>query len=258
MKEKEEQQEDEAGDLDEQWKEGETGEIGDVITEQTGSNKPSEPKPKHPCGGKKRTEVAQEQLEEEDDEYEERTVESTRKRKVVGCINTQEAAEFQNFIKDKMEELLHEMKIGKDIINPMKRFIRALKLQYDQIHLFENNGVANMEEIVDTILDTKGTAWRKALEGKEIIDEDEYNLIIDCCMESCLFQEGSLHLKLDETVFGQETEEGKQRIMQKCASLFRNVEKAHQVNLDVAQDLKDLANMVKEPEIFAKITQAAT
>ena len=115
-----------------------------------------------------------------------------------------------------------------------------------------------MEEIVDTILDTKGIAWRKALEGKEIVDEDEYNLIIDCCMEPCLFQEGSLHLKLDETVFGQETEEGKQRIMQKCASLFRNVEKAHQVNLEVARDLKDLANMVKEPEIFAKITQAAT
>ena len=116
MKEKEEQQEDEAGDLDEQWKEGET-EIEDVIMEQTGSNKPSEPKPKNPCGGKKRTEVAQEQLEEENDEYEERMEESTRKRKVVGCINTQVAAEFQYFIKDKMEELVQDMKTGKDIIN---------------------------------------------------------------------------------------------------------------------------------------------
>ena len=47
MKEKE-QQEDEAGDLDEQQKEGEAGEIGDLIMEQTGSNKPSEPKPKNP------------------------------------------------------------------------------------------------------------------------------------------------------------------------------------------------------------------
>ena len=83
-------------------------------------------------------------------------------------------------------------------------------MQYDKIHLFENNGAANTEEIVDVIPDTKGITWRKALEGKEIIDVDEYNLIIDCCMESRLFQEGSLHLKLDETVFRQETEEGKQ------------------------------------------------
>ena len=34
-----------------------------------------------------------------------------------------------------------------------------------------------MEEIVDMILDTKGIAWGKALEGTEITDVDEYNLI---------------------------------------------------------------------------------
>ena len=139
-----------------------------------------------------------------------------------------------------MKELVDEMKAEKDIINPVQRFIRALKVQYDKIHLFQNNGAVNTEEIVDMILDTKGIAWRKALEGKEIVDVDEYNLIIDCCMESHLFQEGSLHLKLDETVFAQETEEGKQRIMQKCASLFGNIEKAHQVNLEVARDLRRL------------------
>ena len=137
-----------------------------------------------------------------------------------------------------MEEFIDEMKAEKDIINLVRRFIRELKVQYDKIHLFENNGAANMEEIVGMIPDTKGIAWRKALEGKEIINADEYNLIINCCMESHLFQDGSLHLKLDETVFGQETEEGKQQIMQKCASLFGNIEKAHQVNLEVACDLK--------------------
>ena len=87
---------------------------------------------------------------------------------------------------------------------------------------------------------------------------DEYNLIIDCCMEWHLFQEANLHLKLDEMVFRQETEEGKQQIVQKCASLFGNVEKAHQVNLQVAWDLKDLANMIREPEVFSKMAQAAT
>ena len=136
--------------------------------------------------------------------------------------------------------------------------MRALKVQYVKIHLFENNGAENTEEIVDKIPDTKGIAWRKVLDGKEIIDMDEYNLIIDCCMEMRLSQEGSLHLKLDKTVFCQETEEGKQWIMQKCASLFGNIEKAHQVSLEVACDLKDLANMIKEPEIFSKIAQAAT
>ena len=143
--------------------------------------------------------------------------------------------EFQSFIKSKMEELIEEMKSSKELINPVRRFIRALKLQYDAIHLFENNGTANTEDIVSTIPDTKGIAWRKALDGKEVVDADKYNKIVDYCMKSWLFQEGTLHLKLDEMVFGQETDEVKERIMQKSASLFEieNVEKTHQANLDV-------------------------
>ena len=39
-------------------------------------------------------------------------------------------------------------------------------------------------------------------------------------MESHLFQEGNLHLKLDKTVFGPETDEIKEQVMQKCASLY--------------------------------------
>ena len=84
-----------------------------------------------------------------------------------------------------------------------------MKLQYDKIHLFKNNGAANTEDIVNTIMDTKGVAWRKSLEGKEILDVEEYNRIADLCMESCLFQEGNLHLKLNETVFRPETDNQK-------------------------------------------------
>ena len=99
-KEKEEQQEDETGKLDKQQEENETGELGDLIVVQMGSNKPRETKPKNPCGGKKGVEAVQEQPEEDEKEYEEGTEESTRKRKVIGCINPQEAAKFQNFVKD--------------------------------------------------------------------------------------------------------------------------------------------------------------
>ena len=136
--------------------------------------------------------------------------------------------------------------------------IRSLKLQYDKIHLFENNRAANIEEIVNTIHNTKGIAWQKSLEGKEIVDAEDYNTIIELCMESCLFQEGSLHHKINEQVFGPETDEIKEQIMQKCTSLFENIKKVHQVNLVVARDLKDLSNLIKEPEVFSRIVQAAT
>ena len=248
MKVKEEKQEDK------------TGKLKDLVVEAnkpTGSSKPKEPKTRNPQGGKKKQEMIGEEFGEEEEDKE-KTEETMRKRKVVGCINLQEAAEFQNFVKDKMEELVEEMRGEKNLVSPVQKLIRSLKLQYDKVHLFENNGAVNTEDIVNTIHDTKGIAWRKSLEGKEIVDAEEYNMIIEMCMESHLFQEGNLHLNLDDTVFGQETDEIKEKIMQKCASLFENVEKAHHVNLAVAKDLKDLANMIKEPYVFSRVAQAAT
>ena len=200
-------------------------------TQAKGGSKAKELKKPH--GSKGKAEAVQEQIDGEEEKYEERVERLLRKRKI-GCINPPEVEEFQSFIKSKMEDLVNEMKSNKDLINPVRKFIRALKLQYDVIHLFKNNGAANTEDIVGTIPDTKGIAWRKALDGKELVDADEYNKIVDCCMESRLFQEGTLHLKLDEMVFGQETDEVKEHIMQKCASLFENVEKAHQANLSIA------------------------
>ena len=46
--------------------------------------------------------------------------------------------------------------------------------------------------------------------------------------------------------------------MQNCTSLFDNVGKAHQINLAVARDLKDLSTLIKEPKEFSRIAQAAT
>ena len=215
-----------------------------------GGRKPK--KDKKDRGSKRKPEQAE--IEEEEDEEREGVV----AKKVHGCINPQEVEGIQNFVKSKMEELVDEIKSMKDLINPVRKFIRALKVEYDVIGLFESNGVANTEDIVDTIPDTKGIAWQKALDGKEMIDGDEYNKIIDCCMDAKLFQEGTLHLGLDEMVFGEETDEVKELIMPKCASLFENVEKAHQANLNVAWDLKDLAKIVKDPEVFSHIAQAAT
>ena len=122
--------------------------------------------------------------EEFEEEEEEKKEETARKRKAVGCINLQEAAEFQRFVNDRMAELLEEMRSEKNLINPVRKLIRSLKLQYDKVHLFENNGAANTEDIVSTIHDTKGIAWRKLLEGKEIINTEDYNMIIEMCMES--------------------------------------------------------------------------
>ena len=103
-------------------------------------------------------EAVQQEIDEEEEEYEERAEGSSRKRRM-GCINPQEAEEFQGFIKTRMEDLVNEMKSNKDLINPVRKFIRALKVQYDVIHLFENNGTANTEDIICTIPDTKGIVW---------------------------------------------------------------------------------------------------
>ena len=41
-----------------------------------------------------------------------------------------------------------------------------------------------MEEIVQTIHDSKGMAWQKYLEGKEILDAEDYNMIVEATVHS--------------------------------------------------------------------------
>ena len=87
---------------------------------------------------------------------------------------------------------------------------------------------------------------------------EDYNTIIELTIQSHLFQEGSLHNKIDNQILGPETEETKAKIMEKCTSLFNNVTKVHQINLAVATDLKELSMLIKELEVFSRIVHAAT
>ena len=116
-----------------------------------GGRKPK--KDKKDCGSKRKLEKAE--IEEEEDEEREGVV----VEKICGCINPQEAEGFPNFIKNKMEEMVDEMKNMKNLINLVRKFIQALKVEYDVIGLFESNGAANMEDIVNMILDMKGLVW---------------------------------------------------------------------------------------------------
>ena len=122
-----------------------------AVTGMKGGRKPKKDKKYH--GSKRKPEQAE--IEEEEDEEREGVVVT----KVRGCINPQEVEGFPNFVKSKMEEIVDEMKSMKDLINPVRKFIWALKVEYDIIGLFESKGAANMEDIVDTIPDTKGIAW---------------------------------------------------------------------------------------------------
>ena len=46
--------------------------------------------------------------------------------------------------------------------------------------------------------------------------------------------------------------------MVRCTSLFENVARVHKVNKAVMQDLKELATIIKDPEVFSKKAHAAT
>ena len=121
-----------------------------------------------------------------------------------------------------------------------------------------HNHTADIEEIIQTIPETRGTAWQKFLEGKEILDAEDDNMIVEATVRSRLFQEGHLHAKIDQNILRRETEDTKVEIVKRCTCFFDNVTKAHEANKVVAQDLKELSTLIKDPEVFSEIAQAAT
>ena len=151
------------------------------------------------------------------------------------------------YVQDKMIVLVEKMRQEKNIVQPVCKLIRYLKLEYDSIGLFENNGAADVEEIVQSILEGKCIVWHKFLEGNLILDPEDYNIIIETTVCLHLFQEGQLHKKIDKNVLAPETEETKAEVMVICTSLFENVAKAHAANKAVAQNLKELLMLIKDP-----------
>ena len=180
------------------------------VSENPEKSKPV--KPRNTLGKKAKTEV-EAVPEVEEDEDEEELDETTMKKKIIGCINKEEVAAFQDYVRSKMIVLGEKLRANKNTIQPVREFIRSLKLEYDNLGLLKNNGVAYIEEIVQTATDTKGIAWRKFLEGKEILDAGDYSTIIEATIRSHLFQEGHLHDKIDEQILGPETEETRAEIM---------------------------------------------
>ena len=142
--------------------------LKDKASSARGSENPEKSKPVKPRntrGKKTKTEV-EVVPEVEEDEDEEEFDETIMKRKIIRFINKEEAAAFQDYVRNKMIVLVEIMQADKNIIQSVRELIRSLKLEYDNMRLFENNGAADIEEIVQTITDMKGKAWRKFLEGK--------------------------------------------------------------------------------------------
>ena len=126
---------------EEEEKEGKEEEVADDVLEDlvvpgsvvssVGSSKIMETsypvKPKNPRGKKSRMEetIAE---EVEEDEEEEKLEEVTRKRKIGGCINLQEAVAFQKFVNDKMMELVERMCNDKNFVQPVQKLICSVKL----------------------------------------------------------------------------------------------------------------------------------
>ena len=148
--------------------------------------------------------------------------------------------------------LVEKMRNEKNITQPVRELIIALKLEYNNIGLFENKGAAVVEEIMQTIPESKGTAWQKYLEGKLILDTEDYNMIVESMVLSRLFQEGHLHEKINKNILGPESEEIKEEVMARCTLLFENVAKAHEANRAVAKELKELSTLIKDPRSFLK------
>ena len=136
------------------------------------------------------TKETEQDLKEEDEE--EIVEEKSMKKKIFGCINKEESEKFLTYIQSVMVLLVEQIKNEWNIMALMHDLISALKTTYDDIGLFKNNGAADTNDIVSTVSDAKGTAWRKHLEGKTMLDQEDYNNIVEALVRSCLFQEGKL------------------------------------------------------------------
>ena len=205
-------------------------------------------------------EVVEPEEEEEDDEPEPTTSTGLINKKTRGgCINPEQSLEFQNYLKDLVEVFVAKMTNTGSMEEPLMEMLGKIQKAYVDIEVFDRSAMANVKDIVKSIPDVTGLAWRKHLQGIAVLSPEDYKDIVEAAFSAKLAQDGHIMSKLEKQTFLTNvlTPEENEQVMAKCQELFTNVEEAHKVNGKVATNLKELAYMIKDPAVFGKITGAA-
>ena len=106
-------------------------------------------------------------------EVEAKTGKSKKKTSPVDrCVNKEDAEWYQNSVSTAFNQLKSEMLQGEQLQMVVQKFALEIRRCIQHIKLQPGVGLAEIQDIVDTIADKEGMALKSFLKGKLVLSKD--------------------------------------------------------------------------------------
>ena len=186
--------------------------------------------------------------------------ESKRKTsKKEGCVNNEDVEWYQGNVSDAFDQLKNGLLQDEQLQMLVEKFMLEIRRCMQHIKLQPEIGLAEIQNIVNTVADKDGTVLKSILKGELVLSKEVWQQLIDLKFGVTVNQDEHISKQLEEGIYGRNAkspEEGAY-LRNKIANIFKHRSKAQEHNAKVAEGLAELAQQMDNLSNFYVVTQAA-
>ena len=179
------------------------------------------------------------------------------------CLNLSDAGEYQVWIREQLVEVERTVKAGSGVAKTAyKKFIEVLRDSIFKMGTWSPIEVADVDQVLKTVIDPSCTAWRKRMKGvktgncRQIWKQGEKKEQILQVAEDCEIPDSADEVLKEDTLKGKSPEEQRD-IKLTIKRYFTHVRKAHEEASCAAGKLAELVDVLDKDE-FCTIAHAGT
>ena len=178
-----------------------------------------------------------------------KTEESKRISQTEGCVNKEDVEWYQNDISVAFDQLKSCLLQDEQLLTLVQKFTLEICRCMQHIKLQPEIGLAQTQDIVDTIADKEGTALKSFLKGELVLSKELWQQLINLKFGVTVNRDKQIKKQLEEGIYWRnaKTLEEEAYLRNKITYIFKHRSKAYKHN---TEGLAKLAQQMDSLRIF--------
>ena len=141
-----------------------------------------------------------------------------------GCVKKEDAEWYQNSVSIAFNQVKSGLLQGKQLQTLIQKFTLEICRCMQHIKLQPGVGLAEIQDIVDTIADKEGTALKSFLKGELVLSKEMWQQLIDLKFGVTVSRDEQITKQLEEGIYGRnaKTPEEETYLRNKIAYIFKH------------------------------------
>ena len=177
-----------------------------------------------------------------------------------GCVNKEDVEWYQNNVTVAFNQLKSSLLQDEQLQMLVQKFTLEIHRCMQHIKLQPEIGLAEIQDIVNTIADKEGTALKSFLKGELVLSKEVWQQLINLKFRVTVNREEQITKQLEEGIYERnaKTPEEEAYLRNKIAYIFKHRSKGYEHNAKVAEGLAKLVQQMDSLSDFYMVAEAAT